>query len=143
MNFDGTLVDIAKTPDQILVCKKTISLLAKLNKTLNSAVAIVTERQVSQIDKFLNPVCLPIAGKHGAETSNEKQNITTITSVNFEVIVEQLASFANIHAETFVENKGACVDLHFRGSNVADQDVQAWVEHNIHLGTNLRCIFGK
>ena len=143
LDFDGTLVDIAKTPDQVVLHKKTVTLLAKLNKTLKGAVAIVTGRPIIQIDKFLNPLLLPVAGKHGAEIRSSKRQIRKITGVNLVPIVKQLAAFSRIHEGTFVENKGECVALHFRGSNLSDQEVQAWVKDNIHLGSNLRFIFGK
>ena len=143
LDFDGTLVDIAKTPDQIVLHKKTVILLTKLNKTLKGAVAIVTGRPIIQIDKFLNPLLLPVAGKHGAEIRSSKRQISKITGVNLVPIVKQLAAFSRIHEGTFVENKGECVALHFRGSNLSDQEVQAWVNNNIHLGNNLRFILGK
>ena len=143
LDFDGTLVDIAKTPDQVVLHKKTATLLAKLNKTLKGAVAIVTGRPIIQIDKFLNPLLLPVAGKHGAEIRSSKRQIRKITGVNLVPIVKQLAAFSRIHEGTFVENKGECVALHFRESNLSDQEVQAWVKDNIHLGSNLRFIFGK
>ena len=143
LDFDGTLVDIAETPDNIFLRKKTVTLLENLTKTLNGAVAIVTGRPISEIDKFLNPVLLPIAGKHGAEIRNAKKQISKITGVDLVQIVEQFASFSKIHAGTFVENKGVCVALHFRGSNLTDDKVKAWVEDNIHLGSSLKCYFGK
>ena len=143
LDFDGTLVEIAKTPSEIVMHNSTVTLLAKLNKTLKGALAIVTGRPIVQIDKFLDPICLPIAGKHGAEIRDAKQQITTIGGINLTKIVEQLVTFSKTHAGTFVENKGACVALHFRESNLVDQEVYDWVVNNICLGTNLRCTFGK
>src|ERR1700736_301730 len=66
-DFDGTLVELAPTPDGVLVQPRVIVLLSELRSLTNGAVAIVSGRGIDSIDGFLGMPDLPIAGLHGAE----------------------------------------------------------------------------
>lgn len=66
-DFDGTLVELAPTPDGVLVQPEVIKLLGELRRLTNGAVAMVSGRGIDSIDSFLGMPDLPIAGLHGAE----------------------------------------------------------------------------
>ena len=67
LDFDGSLVEIAPTPESIHVPASLPSLLVALRRALGGAVAIVTGRPIEQIDGFLGPVVPAVAGLHGIE----------------------------------------------------------------------------
>ena len=66
-DFDGTLVDLAPTPDSIVVPPGLGATLAGLAGRLDRAVAIVSGRPIAELDGYLAPARLPAAGAHGAE----------------------------------------------------------------------------
>lgn len=66
LDFDGTLVDIADRPESVKVGDKTTRMLGDLHRLLDGAVAIITGRDIADIDAFLAPLRLPVAGVHGA-----------------------------------------------------------------------------
>lgn len=65
LDFDGTLVDIARRPDAIRVPPDLAPLLGRLSATLSGAVAIVSGRPLSELDRFL-PIAIAKVGEHGA-----------------------------------------------------------------------------
>jgi trehalose 6-phosphate phosphatase len=65
LDFDGTLVDIAPTPDSVVVPATLPEILGRLAARLEGAVAIVSGRPMAEIAAFL-PIGLPMAGDHGA-----------------------------------------------------------------------------
>ncbi|MBL8565231.1 MAG: trehalose-phosphatase [Hyphomicrobiaceae bacterium] len=67
LDFDGTLVEIAETPDSIEVPADLVPALTRLSSALNGALAINTGRPICEIDRFLFPLRLPASGIHGAE----------------------------------------------------------------------------
>lgn len=67
LDFDGTLADLAVTPDAVVVPPHVPALLERLTRQLDGALAIVTGRPVAQVDEFLAPLQLTCAGTHGAE----------------------------------------------------------------------------
>ncbi|MCP8938335.1 trehalose-phosphatase [Alsobacter sp. SYSU M60028] len=67
LDFDGTLVAIAPTPDAVEVAPDLAGVLARLRARLDGALAIVTGRPVAAIDDFLAPQRFDVAGLHGAE----------------------------------------------------------------------------
>ncbi len=66
LDFDGTLVDPAPTPDSVVVDPRVPKTLRLLYEATGGAVMIVTGRPLSEIDKLL-ALDLPAAGRHGAE----------------------------------------------------------------------------
>jgi trehalose 6-phosphate phosphatase len=65
LDFDGTLVEIAPTPDTVQVQPGLPDLLRRLAAGLDGALAIVSGRPLRDLDHFL-PVPIAKAGDHGA-----------------------------------------------------------------------------
>src|ERR671913_402269 len=67
LDFDGTLVDIAETPEAVHVPPALVALLSDLSDQLGGALAVVSGRQIDVLDRFLAPLRLPAAGEHGVQ----------------------------------------------------------------------------
>ena len=143
LDFDGTLADIAATPERVSVNEDTKILLQKLNSKKMISLAIITGRPIDEVDNFLSPLLLPIAGKHGAEIRNGPNIVKMKIPIKFERIVKKFESFSNNHPWTFIENKGSNIAFHYRNSDLTDNEVQAWARQNISLQNKFKCIFGK
>ena len=65
IDLDGTLLDIAPAPDQVVVPPGLPGTLSALRRFLDDAVAVVTGRPVETIDALLNDSIFAVAGEHG------------------------------------------------------------------------------
>ncbi len=65
LDFDGTLVEIAATPEQVVVPPGLPDLLVNLYRQLGGALAIVSGRPLAQTDQLLRPFSASGAGEHG------------------------------------------------------------------------------
>jgi trehalose 6-phosphate phosphatase len=65
LDLDGTLLEIAATPEEVVVPPGLPALLSQLHDQLDGAVAIVTGRPLSQTDALLQPFIASAAGEHG------------------------------------------------------------------------------
>jgi trehalose 6-phosphate phosphatase len=66
-DVDGTLLDIADTPDEVDVPSGLRKDLHTLSRATNGALAIISGRPIGDIDTRFAPLLLPTAGCHGAE----------------------------------------------------------------------------
>ena len=67
LDCDGTLLDIAPTPNEVRVPDGLVELLVRISKGLGGALAVLTGRRLAEIDVLLTPAKLIGAGVHGAE----------------------------------------------------------------------------
>lgn len=65
IDFDGTLVDIAPTPDSVVVPDGLLETLRRLRAACGDALAVVSGRPIEQIDHFLGDIPFAVAGEHG------------------------------------------------------------------------------
>lgn len=65
LDLDGTLLEIAATPESVVVPPALPSLLSHLHHQLDGALAIVSGRPLHQIDQLLVPFRASAAGEHG------------------------------------------------------------------------------
>jgi trehalose 6-phosphate phosphatase len=65
LDLDGTLLEIAATPELVVVPPALPPLLAQLHDQLEGALAIVSGRPLAQIDQLLAPFRASAAGEHG------------------------------------------------------------------------------
>jgi trehalose 6-phosphate phosphatase len=67
LDLDGTLIEIAPRPGDVVAPPTLLSLLESLHAKTKGALAVVSGRPIAGIDQVLAPLHLPAAGTHGAE----------------------------------------------------------------------------
>jgi trehalose 6-phosphate phosphatase len=65
LDLDGTLLEIAATPELVVVPPALPSVLAHLHHQLEGAIAIVSGRPIAQLDHLLTPFRAAASGEHG------------------------------------------------------------------------------
>ena len=70
LDVDGTLIELAQRPDDVVVGDRVTTTLARLADRLDGRIALVSGRSVAQLDEMIGPVArrLVSIGSHGAET---------------------------------------------------------------------------
>ncbi|SAL17001.1 HAD family hydrolase [Caballeronia choica] len=124
-DFDGTLVELAPTPDGIVVPRLVPDLLDTLRRATNGAVAVVSGRGIDSIDSYLAMPDLPIAGLHGAERRDSNGDVQRV-GFNDERLLRMehvLEGVVSRNAGMLLEIKGAALALHYR--NAPDREPAA------------------
>jgi trehalose 6-phosphate phosphatase len=114
LDFDGTVVDIAPKPEAVLVPAGLIDDLRSMQSFLGGAVAVISGRPIDQIDRFLAPLKLPVAGVHGAERRGIDGTVTLLSTHPLDAVEHAAESLAARHPGLLVENKRGSVALHYR-----------------------------
>ncbi len=116
LDVDGTLVEIAPTPREVHVDRELILLLEAAHASLGGALALVSGRQLAEIDGMFAPLQLPAAGLHGVERRSAAGTIHRST-VDPDILARARATLALLTAETaglLLEDKGSALALHYR-----------------------------
>jgi trehalose 6-phosphate phosphatase len=115
LDFDGTLVDIARTPGDVVVPATLTELLSRLERALGGALAIVTGRRVTDIDRFLAPLRPIVAGGHGSEFRTGPTSIVLAAAPPLDRdLVEEVLELARRTPGSLIEPKAATLALHYR-----------------------------
>lgn len=114
LDFDGTLVALAETPEAIEVPPALVALLTDLHELLGGALAIVSGRQIDAIDRFLAPLRLPAAGEHGVQRRDAEGHMQEQRAPDLGFVLESCNELAGAHPGLLVERKHAAIALHYR-----------------------------
>ncbi|TWH01122.1 trehalose 6-phosphatase [Mesorhizobium sp. J18] len=145
LDFDGTLAEIVDHPEEVSVHSDIISALERLCGTTGGAVAIVTGRAIQDIDHFLVPLKLPVAGVHGLERRAANGAITSATT-NSEALLEVSRRLERLQSEiagTQLERKPGSVAFHYRKRPELAEECIAAVHHAIEGMEGLQILHGK
>lgn len=126
LDLDGTLLEIAATPDEVVVPPGLPALLMALHALLGGAVAIVTGRSLATTDSLLKPFVAAAAGEHGVSL---RLDDGTREDVKFNAAVprtwrESLAAAAERWPGLLVEAKPHGIAIHYR--LVPDREKEVW-----------------
>lgn len=133
LDFDGTLVEIADSPDAILVPSQLPLLLARLNAALDGAFAIVTGRPVSAIDRFLAPFRPTIAGVHGAEIRTpDGRRIEVAAGPKQRKLIAGVRALCRRHQGVSLEFKPGTVAVHYRANPEAGPQLKAGLQQIVN-----------
>ncbi|WP_244564147.1 trehalose-phosphatase [Rhizobium sp. RU36D] len=115
LDIDGTLLELALTPDAIIVPPSLPDDLDRLRERLQGAMALVTGRALAYADQLFTPHRFPLAGLHGAEIRDCNGN-TALASITpeFEALKQAIAREAESMPGVLIEDKGAAVAAHYR-----------------------------
>lgn len=116
LDVDGTLLELAQTPDAVTVPSDLVAQLDRLRALLGGALALVSGRPLRDIDRLFAPVRFPAAGVHGAERRLGDGTLHRIAfaTERFDPVRKAFGAFATANPGTHVEDKGFGVTLHFR-----------------------------
>jgi len=119
IDIDGTLLEMAPSPDAVVVPPEVIRILATLEKAFGGAVALSTGRQVSDADQLLAPLQLTTCGVHGTEARIVPggKTITLVQPVP-QALLDAVIEVAHMAPGAIVEPKGVGIAVHYR--NVPD-----------------------
>jgi trehalose 6-phosphate phosphatase len=123
LDFDGTLVDLAPTPEQVIVPTDLPPLLGTLRQALHNALAIVSGRRLLDIKQFLDPAELTIVAEHGAVISMVGTSETPSAPLWPAHWRRSLDHFARCWPGVEIEEKTFGVSIHFRGAPQAAKAV--------------------
>jgi trehalose 6-phosphate phosphatase len=114
LDFDGTLVAIAETPEAIKVPTALVALLGDLHELLGGALAVVSGRQIDAIDRFLAPLRLPAAGEHGVQRRDAEGQMQEQRAPDLTLVLNAANELARVYEGLLVERKHAAIALHYR-----------------------------
>jgi trehalose 6-phosphate phosphatase len=114
LDFDGTMVDIAPAPDAVHVPGPLIATLEAVSSYLGGAMAVISGRPIAQIDDFLWPMVLPVAGVHGAERRQAGGMVHLLNTHPLDEVEAAARALAKRHPALLVECKRGSVALHYR-----------------------------
>src|SRR5687768_9748637 len=122
LDFDGTLVELAPTPDAIQVSSEVRELLARLHYCLNGRVALLSGRSIDDLLGHLHPVTLAIAGSHGLERTGSSDKVVAPALLeSLAEAVRVLRGVQDHYPGVLIEEKPFGVAIHFRLAPEAEE----------------------
>ncbi len=127
LDLDGTLLDIAPSPESVQIPKTLRRDLERAGEAVNGALALVSGRSIETIDRLLAPLRLPAAGQHGAEIRYAPEDSVTLCSrVDLSVARRLLTPVTGIPG-VLIEDKGASLAVHYRRAHTNGEHLHAWI----------------
>ncbi|NNG17336.1 MAG: trehalose-phosphatase [Gemmatimonadales bacterium] len=146
LDVDGTLLEIAPTPESVAVRGDTVEILERLAHAAGGAVALVSGRPIRQLDQLFGPLTIAAAGLHGLEwrsaagTFHDAEGATP----DLAPVRRTLEEFADRNPGVRIEDKGMTVALHYRLAPDCEAEAKQFVnEIARQLGDRFHVLAGK
>ena len=147
LDIDGTMLDLAPSPEAVEVPVWMVPLLQRLSRKLDGAVAFVSGRTIAAIDPLFRPLKLPAVGVHGGE----------IRTADGEILVDRAADRGAAGGRAAaaarrlrrirgvqLENKRSAIALHYRSVPERGREVLKVAELVVGgLGSQFSVLMGK
>ncbi|MEP6632966.1 MAG: trehalose-phosphatase [Luteimonas sp.] len=141
LDIDGCLLDFAAKPNEVCVSESLKGLLAHWLKALDGAVALISGRELADIDALFQPLSLPAVGLHGLQPRAS----VAPTHASFRALQHAYTSardYADSHPGALIERKGAAMALHWRAAphtehalrQIAQEALQALAGYRLQEG---------
>jgi trehalose 6-phosphate phosphatase len=116
LDLDGTLLDIAPTPDAVIVPDGLRDTLLTLKRHLAGALAVITGRAIAEIDRLLEGVPHAVGGEHGGAVRigpGEAEERPELKAPP-QTWLEHAARLEAAHPGVMLERKPRGFGLHYR-----------------------------
>ncbi|MFO7478559.1 MAG: trehalose-phosphatase [Methyloceanibacter sp.] len=146
LDVDGTLLDIATTPETVIVPDTLQAALRNLIALANGAVALVSGRTIASLDRLFAPLRVPAIGGHGAEMrvapdgTVVKHHLPDLS----EVLRERLHALSAIDPRLLIEDKLHSIAVHYRLAHQHEDVLKAKVADIVSAGgDHMEILSGK
>jgi trehalose 6-phosphate phosphatase len=129
LDIDGTILDLAPSPQQVWVPAELRQTLARLDALTGGAVALVSGRPLDDIDLIFSPLELAAIGGHGAElrAAAGTAPIARVAPLSAS-LRRELAQLTALGPGILAEDKGYSLALHYRLAPNKEEELRAAVD---------------
>lgn len=113
LDIDGTLLDLARTPDLVKVPRDLLRALERLSRELSGAFAFVSGRSLESIDKLFSPFKPAAIGAHGGEIRGIDGTVARSQALP-DSVREVFTGLAGNIPGLLLEDKKCALALHYR-----------------------------
>jgi trehalose 6-phosphate phosphatase len=115
LDVDGTILDLAPTPREVWVPPSLRHAMTRLGARTGGALALVSGRSLSDLDRLFAPLQLAAVGGHGAELRPRAGGTAHLREAVLDpALKRKLARLAEIGPGILSEDKGYSLALHYR-----------------------------
>ena len=128
LDIDGTIVDIAPTPDSVCIPPRVLEVLSAADTALGGAVALISGRSLADVDNLTRPLRFSAAGQHGAEWRIDAKRTfhqPGVSAKDLDGARDALEKLAAENSGVLVEDKGVTLAIHYRLAPDAEATVDA------------------
>ena len=145
LDFDGTLIDLASTPDAVVVPPRLRPVLATCAGAFGGALALVSGRPIAALDALLDPLRLPAAGLHGLERRLPGGTVEHAPwrGPGLHGLRARLEAVVREDERLLLEDKGASLALHFRRAPERERALRALVTDAAPRHDGYQVLHGK
>jgi trehalose 6-phosphate phosphatase len=128
LDFDGTLVELAETPDAIQVPPALSPLIQRLAKRLDGRLAIISGRAIRDLERHLLCSGIAVSGSHGLELRlRDGSHVPLATPRGLDHARERTARYGAAIPGLLVEEKPFSLALHYRRAPEREAEVQSFM----------------
>jgi trehalose 6-phosphate phosphatase len=126
LDVDGTLLDLAARPEDVVTPAGLVSTLAGAERKLAGALALISGRSIEDIDGLFAPLRLRVSGVHGAEIRFDPDASTAPTAAADlpQSLLDALRRAVEPFPGVFVENKRFSFTVHYRLAPSAERPLR-------------------
>ena len=129
LDFDGTLVELAETPDSIRVPSELGPTLDRLRRRLKGRIAIVSGRSLADLERHVPSSGIAFSGSHGIELRFADGTCLPLSvPIGFDDVRERVTRFAAGAEGLLAEEKAAGIALHYRLAPALAERVSTFME---------------
>jgi trehalose 6-phosphate phosphatase len=143
LDFDGTMVDIAPQPHAVHVPQPLLEVLRQLRERLDGAVAVISGRPIAQLDDFLAPLYLAVAGVHGAERRSASGALALLDTHPLDRVEEAARALVAKDPRLLLESKRGSLALHYRLAPEMEDTVLRAMEKAVAASPGVSLLRGK
>ena len=132
-DIDGTLAAIAPSPDAVSIEPEIQRLIAALHEQTHGAIALISGRPLTDVDRLFPTKAFAAAGQHGAERRHPNGTVERRLVDNRKLSDMRTALHALVaeHHGLLLEDKGLSLALHYRQApsleNIVHREVRALI----------------
>jgi trehalose 6-phosphate phosphatase len=130
LDVDGTLLDLASRPGDVVTPAGLVTTLARTERKLAGALALISGRSIDDVDHLFAPLRLRASGVHGAEIRLDPDAATTSTAAADlpQSLLAALRHAVEPFPGVFVENKRFSFTVHYRLAPSAERPLRTLVK---------------
>ena len=146
LDIDGTLIDIADHPLDVVIPPGLLLTLRELRNRLDGALALVSGRSLAQIDLLLGATPFDMAGSHGFEwrDGSGQDQVIAERDPALETVADKIVAASSGFRGLYVEHKAYSIALHYRSDLELAATAWALAKAGVEtLGGDFTLIGGK